>query len=53
MPLEASSEQDISRKIKMNIYRTIIQPAVLFGSETWTLKEKSTATLMSWERKVL
>jgi hypothetical protein len=43
----------ISRKIKTNIYKTIIQPAVLFGSETRTLTEKSTATLMSWERKVL
>jgi hypothetical protein len=39
------TERYISRKIKTN------QPAVLFGSETWTLIEKSTATLMSWEEK--
>jgi hypothetical protein len=32
---------------------TIIQPADLFGNETWTLTEKSTARLMSWERKIL
>jgi hypothetical protein len=37
----------ISRKIKMNIYETIIQPVVLFNSETWTLTEKSTVTLMA------
>jgi hypothetical protein len=43
----------ILRKIKTSIYKTIIPPAVLFGSETWTLTEKSTATLMSWERKIL
>jgi hypothetical protein len=33
-------------------YRIIIQLAVLFGSETWTLTEKSTAALVSWEMKV-
>jgi hypothetical protein len=54
MPLEASSEQDIYIQENQNEYnKTIIQPAVLFGSETWILTEKSTATLMSWERKVL
>jgi hypothetical protein len=30
-----------TRKIKTNICKTIIQPAVLFGSETWALTEKS------------
>jgi hypothetical protein len=43
----------ISRKIRRNIYKTIIQPAVIFGSETWTLTEKSTENLMSRERKIL
>jgi hypothetical protein len=31
----------ISRKIKTNIYKTIIKPAVLFDSVTWTLAQKS------------
>jgi hypothetical protein len=35
------------------IYIKIILPAVLFSGETWTLTEKSTATLMSWERNIL
>jgi hypothetical protein len=35
------------------IYNTLIQAAVLFGCETWTLTEKSAAFLMSWERKIL
>jgi hypothetical protein len=43
----------LSRKIKTNIYKTIIQPAVLFGSETWTLRAISAGTLMSWERTTL
>jgi hypothetical protein len=42
----------ISRKIKTNIYKTIIQPTVLIGSETWTLTEKSTVNRMSRERKI-
>jgi hypothetical protein len=43
----------ITTKIETSIYKTIIQPAVLFGSETWTLTKKSTTTPMSWERKIL
>jgi hypothetical protein len=55
MPLDAFSKEDIySRKSKrIYIYKTIIQPAVLFSREIWTLTGKSAATLLSWERKIL
>jgi hypothetical protein len=43
----------ISKKIKTKIYKTIIQPAVLFGGEIWILSGKSAATLMSWKEKIL
>jgi hypothetical protein len=46
-------ERYISRRIKTNIYITIIQPVVLFGCETWTLADKSAGTFMSCERKIL
>jgi hypothetical protein len=41
------------RKIKIHMYETIIQPAVLFGSETWTLTEKPTASLVFCGRKII
>ena len=43
----------ISKRVKIRIYKTIIKPIVVFGSETWTLPEKAIAALNIWERKVL
>jgi hypothetical protein len=30
----------LSRKAKLNVYKTIIRPVVIYGSETWTLTKK-------------
>lgn len=43
----------ISRKAKIRIYKTIIKPIVVYGSETWTLSERAIKILNAWERKVL
>lgn len=43
----------VSRKTKLTIYRTVIRPVVLYGSETWTMTVKDERDLNIWERKVL
>ena len=43
----------ISRKVKIRIYKTIIKPVVVYGSEAWTLSERVIAMLNTWERKIL
>jgi hypothetical protein len=35
----------LSKNIKIRIYRTIILPVVLYGSETWSLTLKEEHTL--------
>ena len=43
----------ISNKIKIRLYKTIIKPIVVYGSESWTLTEKAIARVSTWERKIL
>ena len=35
----------LSRNIKLHIFKTIIEPILLYGSETWTLSKKMEARL--------
>ncbi|XP_073986277.1 uncharacterized protein [Rhodnius prolixus] len=46
-------KKDVSRKAKITIYKTVIRPVVMYGSETWTLTVAEEARLDCWERKVL
>jgi hypothetical protein len=43
----------ISKNTKIRIYKTIMRPVVLYGSETWAITGKMASSLMTWERKVL
>lgn len=43
----------ISRNLKVRIYRTVIRPIVIYGSEVWTMKAEEQKMLGVWERKVL
>ena len=43
----------ISRRLKLLIYKSIIKPVVLYGSETWTLTKTDEELIQRWERKVL
>ena len=43
----------ISKKLKIRIYKTIIKPIVVYGSESWTLTERNCHMLAAWERKIL
>jgi hypothetical protein len=43
----------VSRATKIRMYRTIIRPVVLYGSEVWCLATNGKKNLSIWERKVL
>lgn len=45
--------KSLSRKAKLAIYRTVIRPIVMYGSETWTLTKENGRALLVWERRVL
>jgi len=42
-----------TKKLKINIYRTIILPAVLYGCETWSLTLREESRLKLFENRVL
>ena len=43
----------LSKNLKINIYRTIILPVVLYGCETWSLTLREEHRLMVFENRVL
>ncbi|KAI5720190.1 hypothetical protein M8J77_003158 [Diaphorina citri] len=43
----------ISKNAKLKIYNTIIQPVLLYGSETWPLKQQIISRLQAFENRVL
>ena len=45
--------KNISKKTKLSIYKTIIRPVVLDGSELWKMNQREKGMVEIWERKVL
>jgi hypothetical protein len=45
--------QFVIHKLKINIYRTIILPFVLYGCETWSLTLRERSKLMVCKNRVL
>ena len=43
--LDAFWKSNMSRKIKTKIFRTAVEPVLLYGAETWTLKKADTRAL--------
>jgi len=43
----------VSRTTKIRMYKTIIRPVMLYGSEAWCLMANGEKILRIWERKVL
>ena len=43
----------MSRKSKLNLYWSVIRPAVVYGCETWVPKESIIQKLSVFERKIL
>jgi hypothetical protein len=48
----ALKSRRISRKVKLNIYKTTLKPIVTYACETWVLTGKDELTILIWERKV-
>jgi hypothetical protein len=44
---------EVLRETKCQLYKTIILPAVLYGSESWTLSKAHEALLGGFEREIL
>jgi hypothetical protein len=45
--------KNMSQEAKLNVYKTIIKPAVTYGYEAWTLTKREESHINIWERKVL
>jgi phage host-nuclease inhibitor protein Gam len=43
----------MKRSAKMQIYKTLIRPVVMYGSEIWTLTKSDENLLRIFERKIL
>jgi hypothetical protein len=43
----------VCKKFKLKIYWTIIRPVIMYGCETWVLKEAIKQKLLVFERKIL
>ncbi|MXP61705.1 hypothetical protein FD744_25325 [Pantoea sp. Taur] len=43
----------LSRQTKHHLYRTLIRPVLLYGSETWTTSKRIEQDLLVFERKIL
>ena len=42
----------MSKAVKIKIYKTMVKPVVVFGSETQAMAEMDTTRLGTWERKI-
>lgn len=47
------SSRLLSRRTKIKLYKTLVKPVLLYGSETWTLTKRDETLLECFERKVL
>jgi hypothetical protein len=47
------SSRLLSRNVKVKIYKTIIQPVVLYGCETWALMLREGHRLRVFENRVI
>jgi hypothetical protein len=43
----------ILKKVKIRIHKTVIRLTVVKDAETWTVSERTTTILATWERKTL
>lgn len=51
LPLLSASA--VSRNLKLKLYKIVIRPVVMYGSESWRLTKADENCLSIWERKIL
>ena len=47
------TSSDVSRKLKIRLYKSIILPIAIYGSETWTMRKQEVNSLLVFEMKCL
>jgi hypothetical protein len=43
----------MSKAVKIEIYKTMVKPTVVYGSDTWAVAEMDMKRMSTWERKIL
>ena len=47
------TSRTVSLKLKRKVYQSCIEPAILYGCETWTLRQKDLSTLITGQRRMM
>ena len=47
------TSRGISKKLKIRLYKALIIPIAIYGSDTWTMRQKEINSLMVFEMKCL
>jgi hypothetical protein len=45
--------RNMSKAVKIKIYKTMVKPVAVYGSETWPMTEMDMKRLSTWKRKIL
>jgi len=51
--LKVLKSKSVSRNSKCALYKAVIRPIVMYGSESWCMTQKEEQSLLTFERKVL
>jgi len=43
----------MSKEVKIEIYKMMVKPTVVYGSDTWAVAEMDMKRMSTWERKIL
>lgn len=45
--------KEVSKKTKIRVYKSVLRPTLLYGSETWVMNKRTQTKIEAWERKIL
>jgi hypothetical protein len=43
----------VSKAVKIKIYKMMVKPVVVYGRETWPMREMDMKRLNTWDRNIL
>ena len=46
-------DRQMPKKLKGKIYKTVIRPVLMYGSEAWAMKSQDTSKMVGTEMKIL
>jgi hypothetical protein len=47
-PRQIFKSRAMSKAVKIKVYKTMVVPVVVFGSESWVMSEMDIKTLSTW-----